>query len=501
MPDREYYVDPSPAHGRASARSTRPTSRRCSSSRRSPDADAQAARVFELERTIAAGPREPRGLGGRQEGQQPLDARATSTRSAPGLDWNELPRGGGPRRAAEIFVVWQPGAVTGIAALVASEPLETWKDYLDVPRDRAPRGRAAEGVRRGALRVPRHGALRHAAAARPLEARGRRDQRRARRGRRQALRREVLPAGGQGARQAMVREHAGRVRTPHRRASTGWRRRRRRRPRPSWRCSKVGVGYPDSWRDYSGLEIVRGDALGNAQRAELFEYQRSLRKLGKPVDRGEWVMTPQTVNAVNLPVHERDELPGRDPAAAVLRSRAAGGDGLRRDRRRHRPRDQPQLRRPGRAVRRRRAGCATGGRPRTSTHFQAAGGAARGAVRRLQAVPRPARQRQADAQREHRRRGGPRRGVRRLPAVARRPAGAGRGRPHRRPAVLPELRADLARQVRASRALRQQVLADGHAPDEYRADTVRNLDAWYDAFDVKPGEKLYLAPADRVRVW
>jgi predicted metalloendopeptidase len=49
--------------------------------------------------------------------------------------------------------------------------------------------------------------------------------------------------------------------------------------------------------------------------------------------------------------------------------------------------------------------------------------------------------------------------------------------------------------------LRQQVLADGHAPDEYRADTVRNLDPWYDAFGVKPGQKLYLAPADRVRVW
>ena len=43
---------------------------------------------------------------------------------------------------------------------------------------------------------------------------------------------------------------------------------------------KVGVGYPDKWRDYSGLEIVRGDAFGNAQRAELFDYRRSLAKLG-----------------------------------------------------------------------------------------------------------------------------------------------------------------------------------------------------------------------------
>jgi putative endopeptidase len=50
-------------------------------------------------------------------------------------------------------------------------------------------------------------------------------------------------------------------------------------------------------------------------------------------------------------------------------------------------------------------------------------------------------------------------------------------------------------------ALRQQVLTDGHAPAQYRALTVRNLDAWYKAFDVKPGETLYLAPKDRVKVW
>jgi putative endopeptidase len=49
--------------------------------------------------------------------------------------------------------------------------------------------------------------------------------------------------------------------------------------------------------------------------------------------------------------------------------------------------------------------------------------------------------------------------------------------------------------------LRNQIMADGHAPDEYRASTVRNLDAWYKTFGVKPGETLYLAPVDRVRVW
>jgi putative endopeptidase len=57
------------------------------------------------------------------------------------------------------------------------------------------------------------------------------------------------------------------------------------------------IGYPDKWRDYSKLEIVRGDELGNVERARQFEFNRELAKIGKPLDRGEWGMTPPTVNA------------------------------------------------------------------------------------------------------------------------------------------------------------------------------------------------------------
>jgi endothelin-converting enzyme/putative endopeptidase len=57
------------------------------------------------------------------------------------------------------------------------------------------------------------------------------------------------------------------------------------------------IGYPDKWRDYTKLEIVRGDALGNQMRADQFEFARDLAKIGKPVDKGEWLMTPPTVNA------------------------------------------------------------------------------------------------------------------------------------------------------------------------------------------------------------
>jgi len=57
------------------------------------------------------------------------------------------------------------------------------------------------------------------------------------------------------------------------------------------------VGYPDRWRDYSALEIERGDEIGNTERAAWFEFHRQLAKIGKPVDHGEWTMTPPTVNA------------------------------------------------------------------------------------------------------------------------------------------------------------------------------------------------------------
>jgi endothelin-converting enzyme/putative endopeptidase len=57
------------------------------------------------------------------------------------------------------------------------------------------------------------------------------------------------------------------------------------------------IGYPDKWRDYSSLKVVRGDALGNSQRANEFDFQRQLDKIGKPVDKNDWPYPPSTVNA------------------------------------------------------------------------------------------------------------------------------------------------------------------------------------------------------------
>ena len=61
------------------------------------------------------------------------------------------------------------------------------------------------------------------------------------------------------------------------------------------------IGYPVHWRDYSTLEIARGDLVGDVKRAKTFEYRRNIDKLGKPIDRDEWGMTPQTINAYYNP--------------------------------------------------------------------------------------------------------------------------------------------------------------------------------------------------------
>jgi len=74
------------------------------------------------------------------------------------------------------------------------------------------------------------------------------------------------------------------------------------------------IGYPDKWRDYGKLKIIRGDLVGNLVRSNQFDFNRDIAKLGKPIDRGEWHMTPQTVNAYYNPEMNEIVFP-----AAILR--------------------------------------------------------------------------------------------------------------------------------------------------------------------------------------
>ena len=69
------------------------------------------------------------------------------------------------------------------------------------------------------------------------------------------------------------------------------------------------IGYPDRWRDYRMVKVARNDAMGNAERAEAFELRRQLAKIGQPVDRGEWLMTPPTVNAYYMPLQNNINFP------------------------------------------------------------------------------------------------------------------------------------------------------------------------------------------------
>jgi putative endopeptidase len=81
----------------------------------------------------------------------------------------------------------------------------------------------------------------------------------------------------------------------------------------------VKIGYPDKWIDYSTLVIDRGPYVLNVLRANDFAGPRDLAKIGKPVDRTEWQMTPADRQRLLQPEHERDRVPRGHPPAAVLR--------------------------------------------------------------------------------------------------------------------------------------------------------------------------------------
>ena len=114
------------------------------------------------------------------------------------------------------------------------------------------------------------------------------------------------------------------------------------------------IGYPDKWRDYSALQIDKRDLVGNVIRAQTFEYNRNLNKLGKPIDRSEWGMTPQTVNAYYNPEMNEIVFPAAILQPPFFDPQADDAVNLRRYRRSHRPRDQSRLRRSGQSVRWRR---------------------------------------------------------------------------------------------------------------------------------------------------
>ena len=262
---------------------------------------------------------------------------------------------------------------------------------------------------------------------------------------------------------------------------------------------KVGEGYPDKLMDYSALAVKRGDPFGNARRSELFQLQLSLHKLGRRVDRDEWVMTPQTVNAVNLPAMNALNFP-----AAIL---------------------QPPFFDPGRpeVLNYASIGATIGHEISHSFDNQGALFDDAGRLKNwwtkedMEHFQASAAQlaKQYDAYRPFpdlavngtQTLGENIADVAGLAAAydAYRLSLGGKEAPAAEGFTGDQQffigYAQSWREKSREPALRQLVLTNGHAPPEYRADTVRNLDAWYGAFQVKPGQALYLAPADRVRIW
>jgi predicted metalloendopeptidase len=260
------------------------------------------------------------------------------------------------------------------------------------------------------------------------------------------------------------------------------------------------LGYPDKWRDYSALSIVKGDAFGNSVRANVFEWHREVERLGNPTDRAEWGMTPQTINAYYNPTFNEVVFP-----AAILQPPFFD------------PQADPAVNYGG-------IGAVIGHEMGHGFDDQGSKSDARGVLHTWWEAADTAafRQRTDSLAAQYDR-------FEALPALnvnGRLTLGENIGdlggvsvaleAYHRslggqpapvRDGLTGEQRFFLAyaqiwHSLDRDEALRSQVLSNPHSPPRFRVNgVVRNIDAWYGAFDVQPGDKLYLAPDERVRIW
>jgi len=417
---------------------------------------------------------------------------------APGLGWNAYFRAAG-LDDQPTFIVWQPATVTKFAALVASEPLDTWKAWLRFHTI----NENASGLLPQAYDDLAFGFYSKTLSGTPKQ----RDRWKRAIGRvntdlgdavGQIYVKDYFPASSRAEVQDMVKNILNafdqRVDTLEwMDAST------KQKARAKITSLKVGVGYPDTWRDYSKLEIRPDDALGNHERAEEAEYRHQVAKLGKPVDRDEWWMTPQTVNAVNLPLQNALNFPAAileapffDPKADAASNYGSIGAVIGHEISHSFDNTGAEFDAEGRL--------ANWWTPADEKHFKAAGQKLVEQFNQYEALPglhingqQTLGENIADLS-----------GLTVAYAAYKTSLG---GKPA---PVIDGLSGDqrffLAfaqswRTKTRDAALRQQVIGDGHAPGEFRAQTVRNLDPWYDAFQPKAGQKLYLDPTQRVRIW
>ena len=416
---------------------------------------------------------------------------------APGLDWAEFFRAAGLDKQPS-FIVWQPSAITAEATLVESVPLEIWKDYLafhmlENYAGALPKaffaerfnffGKVLSGISQLRPRDQRAVSLVNGILG---DAVG------------QIYAQRYFPPEAKAQAQALVANLMEAFRT--RLANLTWMAPATKQEALAKLATLyVGVGYADHWRSYAGLEIKPNDLFGNVRRASLFELHYSLARIGQPIEPNEWCMEPQTVNDVNLPLNNGLNFP-----AAIL---------------------QPPFFDPGApaATNYGHIGAIIG--HEISHTFDSEGAAfdSKGRVRNWwtpedlahfnASTAALAAQYDAYAPFPDLHLNGKQTLGENIADVAGLTAAfdgfhaslKGKAAP-----LIGGFNGDqqfflaFAQNYEAKdreSAVRQQVLTDPHSPDQFRAATVRNIDGWYAAFDIKPGQTLYLAPADRVHIW
>jgi len=495
LPDREYYLSDSEHMRKIRAQYQTHVAAMLKLAGFS-DTDARAVRVLELEHAIA---QTHRSLADNEDTNKANNTwtQADFAAKAPGLDWTEYFRGAGISQVAS-FIVWQPEAFKGESALVASTPLDTWKDWLAfhliesyggvlpkafVEERFAFFGKILSGAQQQRPRWQRgvfvvDGFLGDVVG--------------------QLYAQRYFSPEAKAQAQAMVANLIAAFR--QRIEGLTWMNSATKAEAEAKLSTLyVGIGYPETWHDYSNFEVQRDDIFGNLWRGDLADYGRQIARLGKPVDRKEWSMTPQTVNAVNLPLQNALNFPAAilqppfyDPLAPAAVNYGAIGSVIGHEISHTFDTEGSTFDAKGRLR--------NWWTAEDLKHFEAA--TAQLAAQYDSYKPFPdlsVNGKQTLAE-----------NIADVAGISAAYDGykaslAGKSAPTQDgfsgdQQFFIAFGQNWGAKTREA-ALRQQVMTDPHSPDEYRAATVRNIDAWYTAFDVLAGEKLYLAPGDRVRIW
>jgi predicted metalloendopeptidase len=416
-------------------------------------------------------------------------------RRAPGMDWTaffEAARLAGQND----FVAWQPGAVSGLAALVGSEPLAAWKDYLRfrllhtnadlLPRPFAELAAGFAGVAGQAGTGSREERALAATVSAMSDAIGR-------------LYVERYFSAAQKARVQTIAANVIAALSARVRALP-W-------MSPSTRAVAVtklsnlyfGLGYPESWQDYSDLTVDPQDPIGNVRRVAAHNYRQALARVGQPGNRTQWWITPQTVGAVLLFQQTAYTFPAAllqypkyDSTASDAANYGAIGAIVGHE-------ASHFIDRLGMEY------DTTGALHRWWTEEDIAGfQALADRIVDQYSSYRPFPDLSLDGKKTQGENVADLAGLAAAfdayrSTLGTRAADSAYMHQQDRDFFLGFARS--WRSTTSERGLRAQVASDTHAPDPYRIATVRNLDAWYAAFDVKPGQKLYLAPGERLRIW